>query len=369
MLENNTGILITVFSLIFTMRNDIYNRYEKKIYGIPQNRMQKSKARESYYRIRCVVYVFPFMILFCVNMDLCLAGYAILAGNFAFLYTEYWLLGKSFDREKDEEKVIRTLLQCMEKDKNNQEQNLQGYQTLLYDVMRAVHETEGLKSAESLYDKFIRQLLEVDIDKSFIYSYNFVRIIFCSREYLDEEMLTRCVKHYVEALYGMHEEKSHEKATVIFMAILKCATDVWDAKTMEGFLKWFLDFTNRSNAIRQQGINKNIYLLQMEQSAVVLLMLEDWLQHALLMEVCFEPLIAHLWDYGKRVFENEQDKAIEKSVLCYMNCLKYDERKIMQYLKGLEEDSRNNRGRSIVGLIKNRQKRYEQKYMQGNNFY
>lgn len=355
LLEDNMGILISVFSLMFTMRESISNRHEKKIYGIPKREISKSEVRKSYNRIRCVVYLFPFILLLCINLGLCLAGYLVLVYNFMFLYSEFWLLSRSFNRKNDEKKVVRELLDRAGIKENGKDSISQEYRILLSDVLRGIDESEGWMKAEKLYDEFIYQLKEVEIEKSFGLNFYFVKIIFCNNKYFDGGMLLeQYAQRYITELYDMFEEEKNRKEAVILYAMLQCAIDAWDAERMYGFIKWLLDFRNRSDIGAQYRTKRKKYKVRAEQCAVMLLMLECWLHNYPLQEVYFESDIGLLWDHGKHIFE-EEAVVMKICVDCCMDCLRYTKWDMRQYLQYLTQDSMENKGRSRIGLIKLRQ--------------
>lgn len=355
LLEDNMGILISVFSLMFTMRESISNRHEKKIYGIPQSEMSKSEARKSYNRIRCVVYLFPFILLLCINLGLCLLGYLVLVYNFMFLYAEFWLLSRSYNRKDDEKKVVKELLSHAGIKENGKNSISQEYRILLSDVLRGIDESEGWTKAEKLYDEFIFQLKTVNIEKSFGVSFYFVKIIFCSKKHSDGGMLLeQYAQRYITELYDLFEDEENGKEAVILYAVLQCAIDTWDAERMHGFIRWLLDFKNRSDIGAQCRTKRKKFKVRAEQCAVTLLMLECWLHNYPLREVHFEDDIEVLWDHGKVAFKEEK-AVMETCVDCCMDCLRYAKWNIRQYLLYLTQDSKENKGRSRTGLIKLRQ--------------
>lgn len=355
LLEDNMGILISVFSLMFTMRESISNRHEKKIYGIPQSEMSQSDARKSYNRVRSVVYLFPFILLLCINLGLCLAGYLVLVYNFLFLYAEFWLLNRSFNRRNDEKKVVRELLSRAGIEESGKDSVLQEYRILLSDVLMGIEESEGWVKAEKLYDEFISQLKGVKIEKSFGLSFYFAKIIFCGQKYSDRGMLLeQYVQRYIIELYDMFEKEANGKEAVILYAMLQCAANTWDAERMHEFIRWLLDFKNRSDIGAQCRTQRKKFKVRMEQCAVTLLMLECWLHNYSLQEIYFESDIGVLWDHGKDVFK-EEEMIMKTCVDCCVDCLRYTERNMKQYLQYLIQDSMENKGRSRVGLIKLRQ--------------
>lgn len=355
LLENNMGILISVLSLMFTMRESVSNRHEKKVYGIPQSELSKSRARKSYNRIRCVVYLFPFILLLCINLGLCLAGYLVLVYNFLFLYVEFWLLSRSFNRKDDEKKVVEMLLFHAGIKKNGQNCVPQEYRILLGDVRRGIDETEGWTRAEKLYDEFVFQLKMVNIEKSFGLHFYFVKIVFCDSTYSDGGMLLeQYAQRYITELYDMYEDEENGKEAVALYAVLQCAIDIWNAERMQGFIRWMLDFGNRSDIGVQRRTTREKFEVRAEQCAVVLLMLECWLHNYPLREVQFEDDIALLWDYGKIALK---EAVMKTCVDCCMSCLQYEKWNTAKYLQYLTQDSLENKGRSTIGLIKRRQER------------
>ena len=348
-ISGSMGISFTTLSLLLSMGINLSNRFEIKIFGIPRQELVVSTGQRIYKWLRILIYIFPFMMLICINLRLCVAGYIVLLYNMIFLIVEYVLIVRSYRWEKNVDYTVKKLLNVLEKNDNKMFSDHMEYQVWLEEIRLGIEKTDGWEKAEQLCEHFMQQISEFEGIKCYISSYFFFDIIFCrgSQNKLNNSAL-RCMKKYICSLY---ERKTNNWNEVSFCAMVKVIFRYWDELQINAFLKWFLDFANRSQGGDSDKI-KYIEAKETTQIDILVVMIEEWQSHQETYRGLLNVNLESLW--FRADFSDVSDKLyldLFKIVDDIEENVNYEKKFAVEAYENLKEDFKDNYGISFIGSI------------------
>lgn len=342
-LDKNTGVLLSVLSLIFTAGIHISNRNENKVFGIPRSELECSPLRKLYQKIKWVTFLFPGAMLICVNLGLCITGYLILFYNFMFLLAEYLMLMRSYRKDREKDAVVSHLLGKVEENAYQNENHLLRFRIVLSDIQRSFQEKESWNQAELLWGTFLNRTAAYDERKCFVLNYYYFREIFCAG---DEERRFRALKIYFSELYWKNE--SNDNNIIILWSVIFAAVKDWDIDILNSFLEWFLDFSARSIFIVTSS-RSDIHKAQRIQAGFLILVIEYYVKDLTEIPPLFRKNLTTLWQYGYSIFDNKNNDILQCCRMCCEEYLRYENVRISHELDILKADYPKNKGRSFIG--------------------
>ncbi|MDD6072038.1 MAG: hypothetical protein PUC12_14705 [Clostridiales bacterium] len=357
-ISGSMGISFTTLSLLLSMGINLSNRFEIKIFGIPRWELGVSAAHKMYNWFRVLIYVFPFVMLICVNLEFYVLGHLVLAYSMIFLIVEYMLIIRSYKWNKNIDFTVTKLIKVFENKNNKNISNYSEYQVWLEEIRLGIEKSDGWEKAEQLYEHFVQRVSEFRDEKCYISSYFFFDIIFCKGKQPElNDSALRCIKSYICQLYDRNNKKWNE---VVFCSLMKVAFRYWDEAQIYDFLKWFLDYTNRSEG---GDINKIRFIEaeQVIQINILLVMIEEWKSHQKKYNGLLNSILNVMWFQGElsiecgdkylRLFEIIHDT--EKQ-------LRYKDDNTLKAYENLQKDFEKNHGISFIGNTIRKEMRFNE---------
>lgn len=347
------GVLFTTFSLILNMGLNIANRSEHKIFGIPRKELEELRGERKVSLLRNIIYVFPLLMILCMNLGLCITGYVVLIFSYVFLIINYSLLGKSYDKEEKQQLVINGLLFFVEDKKYKQEDNLIRYQAMIEEIRKGILKEEGWRNGELLYKGFLGSIEQYDYFSKYILTYHFFDCLFYKgkeRNYVEE---LKCVCEFVNRNEDEHLKRGqfdindYSSLLGVFNAIILR----WDEYELINFLKWYFDYKSRS-IYKNKLLYGDVDSGEQERAGILLVFVEYWLWTNEKNVILNEKILEVLWEYGKNFLKRE-----EKLLEIIAKLISVDGRKgqdiLQKCIENLREDSNKNRQRSLICHIIN----------------
>lgn len=324
-LKNNFGILVTATSVIITMSVNNLNRFENKIFGLTRSEFYFSKRLLLYKYGRRMILFTPLTMIFAVNLNFSILGYGILMLCYLFIIIAYFLFESSFSRDKDLECIARKLYEGVPQNAQDQE-DITDYRMLL-NLMSQWNEKEKYwEGVNFLFRNLCDQAREDAIEKRYILCYCFYEMMYVQNNGADWDRAVYALKEYIkrEDRRGWMQEDY-----LVLWGMLHCLLAEGDRDNVLRFIKWYMDFPNRSRKLGRKysqedqcedngGYNCKIDSQTMRmQIGVLLVEMELYFRRYTEPEKTYCYIwnrLSQIWDEGKHILD-ESSEAFRKKYL------------------------------------------------------
>lgn len=350
-LGNNVGVLMTLVSMFLSMNINIAERSEKKIFGIPRKELSAIRNGCIYRCIRRMNYIAPVLMITFLNLSYCVSGYLLFGYCFSFLILHYCIHESSFSREENPKKVAKKLLSYFPTQGKWSDEMILRYRILLESVGKSVEEEGNWQEAEVLFHCLTEMAQEYDDKVKYLVCYYFCQSTYCRQKRRQNIAFTYLLKTYVEKSDRSATQKDVGLDWPVFLGILKPFIYESDEEELTQFLRWFLNYADRSReALRRTGKGIPCNYLD-EQTAMLLLLLECRLQQKGMKSGMLEEQIRHIWNNGKRAFFNPgvqlKDRIYSLKNTIFQGIGESED----EILTNLESDYINNTKKSLIANI------------------
>lgn len=244
-LKNNFGILVTAISVIITMSVNNLNRFENKIFGLTRSEFDFSKRLLLYKYGRRMILFAPLAMIIAVNLNFSILGYGILMLCYLFIIVAYFLFESSFSRDKDLECIVRKLYEGVPQNAQDQE-DIADYRMLLNLMSRWNEKEKYWEGVNFLFRNLCDLAREDAIEKRYILCYCFYETMYVRNNEADCDRAVYALKEYIKR--GDRRGWMQEDYLVLW-GMLHCLLAEGDKDNILHFIKWYMDFPNRSRKL------------------------------------------------------------------------------------------------------------------------
>lgn len=292
LMKSSLGLIITMFTFVLNTGISIFNRFERKIYGIPYGDLcrQKSSIRRMSYIISLVL---PILIIIAINLELCGMSYLLLLYSYILVIYNYGIYGGSYDKEGLRKDAVNTLIACVDKDDLADDQ-ITEFAAIIDEIRREVHQSREWNNIWLLLDELIERIMYFDDEKSYFLACHVWEIFLADNEDRNIQISVIYTKRYIERI-GRSILK-YERELIIVWSLLCSAISQWNPKTLESFLEWFAEIANLGN-----------YRSLVKEAGMVLLMLEYWFCARTDNVVIDYVSVQKIYEHGREIFLEEKD--------------------------------------------------------------
>ena len=305
-LRGNFGVIVAMFSMLLTMNNNIFERLEKKIYGIPRADLYPNEGiyQWIYLYVRRMCLLAPLLMILFLNLKFCLSGYLVFLYSALFLLWYYYRHISSFSKPLDE--ATDKLKSHLPKEGTWTADTLSEYQILLENIGRSAEEDGNWKEMEILYNKLCEVAKEYDLLKHYLIVFYFYRTVFWKREKRSRFMPMKLLRTYLNGLDSILGGCTDipEKEWPVLYAMLCAAVCEANEDELVKFLQWFYNYSKRSGRVLESTGEQIIQSEVLDKQAGVLILLLEYRVRMRAPES--RALIEQLknaWNRGKYAFE------------------------------------------------------------------
>lgn len=303
-MSNNVGVLLAMVSLFFTMNINIVQRSEKKVLGIPYREVEDINQNELYKLTKRISYFSPILMLFVLNLRLCVTGYLLFCYCYGFLIMHYYFHASSFSMEWARKKVAKRLVNCLPRDKEWSQDELREYDMFLEGVGRGIEEEGNWKEAESLYDMLDKLSGSYASEQRQMILSHFYKIVYWDRKEKNISAIFRLWNLSMENkdIILAKTKQINEYNWVFLWAMLKIILKEAEEKELLLFFEDFLQFKLRSKKTLKSVGEELPNRVLCEQAGIVIVLLEYRLREKLIEQKDIVWYIRKLVDFGDKVF-------------------------------------------------------------------
>lgn len=306
-ITSNTGVMITLVTIFFTFTIEIFERSEKKIFGIPLKELIDIRAEYWYRELHIMVVMLPFFMLAYIVLGFCAGSYLLLFWGYVFLILIYGKHRSFYDEEKMVGKVCQKLsgsfreAVCVKDVKD-----WDGFKNTLIGIYDSAKKESDWIHIQKLFFEFAKVLQKLEDEICFVAAYYFAFIVFGQENKTHEFDSFKVVRKYMESIeYDDNSDYKNRKDTILLWGLLSASIPYAEEKELLEFLRFFTDFTNRScHKIRHMGQEVPNSICERE-SAMVLILLEEWLKKESTVKDEMQLLAGKVYKMGEAVFEEE----------------------------------------------------------------
>lgn len=308
-LGSNFGVIVAMFSMLVSMNNNIFERFEKKAYGIPRVELYPHEGIYRYCKRMCLLA--PVLMLVFLNMKFCVSGYAVFLYCACFLWWYYYRHISSFSKPLDE--TVFKLKSYLPQEGAWDVKILTEYQLVLENIGRSAEEDANWKEIEILYDRLCDATQNYDPLKRYITIFCFYQTVVWRRNrrshVIPMEMLWKYLSELDSAVGGAGSVPEQEWPKL--WAMMRVAVCESDEGELVRFLQWFYDFPDRSSKVlaetEKDGITSE--LLE-EEAGILILLLEFRIQLRLPKGAQLIEQLKEAWGYSGYIFLSERNGLI-----------------------------------------------------------
>lgn len=346
-LGSNFGVIVAMFSMLLSINNNIFERFEKKVYGIPRAELYPNERIYRYYKQMCLLA--PVLMLLFLNMKFCLSGYLL------FLYCACSLLGyyyrhvRSFSKPLDE--MVCKLKGSLPRESMWTVEILSEYQIVLENIGRSAGEDANWKEMETLYNRLCEATQNYDPIKRFFIAFYFYRTVFWERAGRSRVIPMEMLWKYLSGLDSVSGGglSVPEKEWPTLWAMMRVAVCEADEGELVRLLQWFYDFPGRSGrvlaATGEHGVTSEI---QEEEAGMLILLLEYRLQLRLPEGRQIMERLKEAWEHGGYVFMVEKSEVLYRIQEYIQDPFEEDRNILETAMENLREDYRTGSRKSLV---------------------
>lgn len=347
-LRSQAGILMTMVSLFLTINIHIVERAEKKVFGIPRKELFKEDDSKLYVWTRKTSCVSPVLFVIALNTYYCFTGYMLFLWCNAFLIMHFYKHRNSYGEKSNRGAVINKLKGC-----------LQGEDVTLDEVMEYRMTLENIGSSavvdgnwlelEKMYYSLLESSRYYNAMNRYMLSYYYNTVIFWNynkNRFFSIQMLKRYMQHI--DLYAAKEDNIPDWEWPVLWGMLIAACQKAEEEELSILLGWFLDFAERSRAVRQ-GANYELPVSVLKEQAGMLSILSEYrLRYSEINDSYLVLQMMRIWDYGKVSIKNCEYDSIEQLYNMNETDLENDRILIGDIVKDLKSDVLNHSKISII---------------------
>lgn len=306
-LGGSFGVIVSIVSMFLTINNNISERFEKKVFGIPRAELYEGENGIYKYMGRMCLCAPVLMMLF-LNLEFCMSGYLVFCYCMLFVVMHYYRYDSSYSRPLD--KMVCRIMRDLPREELWTQDTLSAYQLLLECIGQSAEEEGNWQEIESLYLALIDAQQEYDYDKRYLTAFYFYRIVFWgsgrkSRIGLIPMDILIAYLDMLDIEAGA-DDLLLGKNWPMLWAMMKAAVFEADERELIRFLEYFYDFPRRSGRVLQKT---KIYTLDLnimrEQAGILLVLLEYRFIHMPPEDEQFVELLKKAWESGMYAFKYE----------------------------------------------------------------
>lgn len=322
-LKNNFGILVTAISVIITMSVNNLNRFENKVFGLTRTEFNFSKRILLYKYGRRMILIAPIVMIGAVILNFSILGYGILLLCYLFIIMAYFLFESSFSRDKDLRCIVTKLYKAVPANAQDQE-DIADYRMLL-NLMSQWNEKEKYwEGVNFLFRELCDQAREDSIEKRYILCQCFYEAMYVRSNETDCGRAVYALKEYMKR---QDRQGWTTEDYLVLWGLLHCLLAEDDQDSAIRFIRWYMDFPNRSRKLGRKysqkdrdegycGGNCKIDSQTMRMQTGILLVemelyfckyTESTLIHSYIWSRFFQ-----IWDEGKHILSEDHKEFREK---------------------------------------------------------
>ncbi len=307
-LSGSFGVIVSIVSMFLTINNNISERFEKKVFGIPRTELYEKETGINRYMGRMCLCAPVLMMLF-LNLELCASGYLVFCYCMLFMMMHYYRYDSSYSRPLD--KMVYRIIRDLPQTEAWTQETLSEYQLLLECIGQSAEEEGNWKEIENLYLKLMDAIQEYSYDKRYMTAFHFYRIVFWGSERKHQIIPMEMLKTYLDKLdieAGIND-LILEKHWSMLWGMMKTAVCESDERELIKFLEHFYDFPGRSSKVLQKTQTNTLGLNVMkEQAGIMLVLLEYRFMRMPPEDDQFIELLRKVWEFGIYSFKYEKYK-------------------------------------------------------------
>lgn len=305
-LGGNVGVLVSIVSMFLTLNNNLSERFEKKIYGVPRAGLYEN-AGVFYRNTGKICLCAPALMLLFLNIEFCVSGYFVFGYCMLFMGMHYYRYDSSYSRPLEQ-------MVCKIKDNLPKEgiwtwSMLSEYQILLECIGRSAEEEGNWAEIERLYFALLDATLEYSIDKRYLIAFYFYWIVFWKSEKKSKVVPLEMLRTYLDRL-DVEVGKTgtiQESQWPVLWGMMRAAVCESGERELIRFLEHFYDFPRRGSDVLQKTEEYTLRQSAMEEQAGIMLILLEYRFRQMPPEnVQFIDLSRKAWECGIRSFTFEK---------------------------------------------------------------
>lgn len=368
MLRSNFGILITAISVIVTMGINISNRSESRVFGLSRKALVFSERTRIYQYGHIMIFAAPVLMVIAINLEYCITGYLILSFSYLFLVLCYVLFDSSFSADKDKESVVKKLLGSIP-DSMQEAEDISAYLLHLNDMRQWSDKEKNWEGIEQLFLDICDEIKKYDVTKMYVFGYYFFDIVFVRKGNENSGRAVRALKNYMDCMYKPEWNEKRDAYYLILWGMLKCLLNGCPQEEMVYFLKWYMDYPERSKKVLRHKGHPIDESDEQKQMGILLIEIESYLNNNSQINSYILESLPAIWTGGK-YFLGEQEESFVKDYLSINEIYGLGTHGIVENIKNLYSDYRDGTARSvIVTLLSYKLEEDNEHNMQGYNFY
>lgn len=353
-LESNVGVLMTMVSIFLTMNIDMAERSEKKIYGILRKELHMSETGLIYQVIKMMSYIAPVLMVIFLNLSYCISGYFLYLYCYSFLIVHHYIYESSYSVSRNQKAVIAKLKDCFPEMGELNADIILKFQMLLENIAKSVEEDGNWQEIGSLYNKLVQDIQNDDIIKAYAISYNFYNIVYWRGSNRSRTATMQLLKSYIKEMDASETEtgtSSKNTEWSVLWGMLKVAIYKAEEGELIKFFCWFFNFSARSGEVLQQTQKQMSLVLFKKQVGMILVLMEYRLRHRGLESQRLKEQIRMIWEYGREVLLDEEQKLSAIIQLINEGVKEDDAADIEEIMKNLKSDYQNRNRDSVITNI------------------
>lgn len=253
LLKSSLGLIITMLTFALNISVNLFNRYERKVYGIPYGELFQHKTiiRKIFYIISLAL---PILVVITINLGLCATSYVLLLYSYVLVFYNYGSYGRSYDKAGMRADVISKLIACVENVDLADEQFMD-FDAIIDDIRKEIWSTEGWNNAWLLLNDFIEQVMKFDDEKIYVLSCHLWEIFLGSANDRKIQNSLVYVKKFINRM-GKSDVK-YERELIVLWSLLCCTALQWESTTLKEFLVWFVDikdYDEKRSLLKEAGM-------------------------------------------------------------------------------------------------------------------
>lgn len=305
-LGGNVGVLVSIVSMFLTINNNISERFEKKIYGVPRAGLYGNVG--GFYRYTGKICLCaPALMLIFLNLEFCVSGYFVFGYCMLFMGMHYYRYDSSYSRPL--EQMVCRIKRDLPEEGIWTLDTLSEYQVLLECIGRSAEEEGNWAEIESLYIALLDATLEYSFDKRYLIAFHFYQIVFWKSEKKSKVVPLEMLRTYLDRL-DVEAGKTgviQENQWPVLWGMMRAAVCESGERELIRFLEHFYDFPARGSNVLQKTEEYTLRLSAMEEQAgIMLVLLEYRFKQRPPENLQFIDLLRRAWECGIRSFAFEK---------------------------------------------------------------
>lgn len=349
-LGGSFGIVVTILSMYITMNNNILERYEKKVYGIPRAKLKKVEKMSLKYTRRMCLLAPLFMLLF-LNINFCISGYWVLGYCIVFLLRHYYRQYSSFSDSLNE--VVALLKGQLSRDEAWTREAFSEYQILLECIGKSAEDDNNWTEIEIIYDNLYNETLEYDYVKRYRIYFSFTEIVFWRKEKRNWVVPMRVLHKYIGNidinLAGLNNI-SEDECAILWGMLMPAVCRAEEGELIE-FLHYFLNFGKRSIFVLRKTQEQIKVSALEEQAGIMLILVEYRLRRQLPETEQIVEQLRVLWEHGRYAFRNKESEWILKITILVQSSFEENRLILEKAVEEVKDDCCNGTTRSLIRNI------------------